>query len=50
MQVRHNIRWYARLGARFFVAAINMTVSTKARLLDAIIAQRFESLALAPTS
>ena len=42
MRVRHNIRWYARLGAGFFRhAAIQESSPHKARLLDAI-AKGFE--------
>ena len=37
MRARHNIRWYARLGARFFRdAAVQVSSPHKARLLDAI--------------
>jgi hypothetical protein len=37
MRERHNIRWYARLGARFFRdAAVQVRSPRKARLLDAI--------------
>ena len=43
MRQRHNIRWYAELGAGFFSqAAVPERSSDKARLLDAI-AGRFES-------
>ena len=43
MRQRHNIRWYAELGAGFFSqAAVHEQSSRKARLLDAI-ARRFES-------
>ncbi len=43
MRQRHNIRWYAELGAGFFSqAAVHERSSGKARLLDAI-ARRFES-------
>jgi hypothetical protein len=43
MRQRHNIRWYAELGAGFFSqAAVHERSSRKARLLDAI-ARRFES-------
>jgi len=42
MRRRHNIRWYAELGASFFSRAARYERSTrKARLLDAI-ARRFE--------
>ena len=42
MRVRHNIRWYAELGAGFFSrAARHESSSQKARLLDAI-ARGFE--------
>jgi hypothetical protein len=42
MRVRHNIRWYAQLGASFFGrAAVYEPSPPKARLLDAM-AQRFE--------
>ena len=42
MRRRHNIRWYAELGARFFSrAALREPSMPKARLLDAI-ARRFE--------
>lgn len=42
MRVRHQIRWYAELGASFYHrAATQERSSTKARLLDAI-ARRFE--------
>jgi len=42
MRARHNIRWYARLGAGFFrQAAVQEPSPHKARLLDAI-AIRFE--------
>ena len=42
MRSRHNIRWYAQLGATFFSrAALNEPSPRKARLLDAI-ARRFE--------
>ncbi len=42
MRRRHNIRWYAELGASFFGrAALHERSSHKARLLDAI-ARRFE--------
>ena len=42
MRQRHNIRWYAELGAGFFSqAAVHERSSRKARLLDAI-ARRFE--------
>jgi hypothetical protein len=42
MRSRHNIRWYAQLGAGFFSrAALNEPSPHKARLLDAI-AKRFE--------
>ncbi len=42
MRSRHNIRWYAQLGATFFSrAALNESSPRKARLLDAI-AKRFE--------
>ena len=42
MRQRHNIRWYAELGAGFFSqAAVHERSSRKARILDAI-AQRFE--------
>ena len=42
MRVRHNIRWYARLGAGFFRhAAVQESSPHKARLLDAI-AKEFE--------
>ena len=42
MRQRHNIRWYAELGAGFFSqAAVHERSSGKARLLDAI-ARRFE--------
>jgi hypothetical protein len=42
MRSRHNIRWYAQLGATFFSrAALNEPSPRKARLLDAI-AKRFE--------
>ena len=37
MRERHNIRWYARLGAGFFKrAAVQVSSPDKARLLDAI--------------
>ena len=37
MRVRHNIRWYARLGADFFrQAAVQQPSPHKARLLDTI--------------
>jgi hypothetical protein len=43
MRQRHNIRWYAELGAGFFSqAAVHERSSGKSRLLDAI-ARRFES-------
>jgi hypothetical protein len=43
MRSRHNIRWYAELGASFFSRAATYERSTrKARLLDAI-AKRFET-------
>ena len=43
MRRRHNIRWYAELGASFFTRAARQERSLdKARLLDAI-AKRFES-------
>ena len=43
MRQRHNISWYAELGAGFFSqAAVHERSSRKARLLDAI-ARRFES-------
>jgi hypothetical protein len=42
MRRRHNIRWYAQLGASFFTrAALHEPSPHKARLLDAI-ARRFE--------
>ena len=42
MRARHNIRWYAQLGAGFFSrAALQEPEPHKARLLDAI-AKRFE--------
>ena len=42
MRVRHNIRWYAQLGASFFTSAARQEPSLrKARLLDAI-AKGFE--------
>jgi hypothetical protein len=42
MRGRHNIRWYAELGASFFrPAALHEQLLEKARLLDAI-ARRFE--------
>ena len=42
MRARHNIRWYARLGAAFFRdAAVQQPSPHKARLLDAI-AKAFE--------
>jgi hypothetical protein len=42
MRRRHNIRWYAELGAGFFSrAAVQEQSPPKARLLDAI-ARRFE--------
>src|ERR1700722_15639328 len=42
MRRRHNIRWYAELGATFFSrAAVREQSSHKARLLDSI-AKRFE--------
>jgi hypothetical protein len=42
MRQRHNIRWYAELGASFFArAAVQEPSVPKARLLDAI-ARRFE--------
>ncbi len=42
MKARHNIRWYAQLGAAFFSrAAVYQRSSYKARLLDAI-AKHFE--------
>ena len=42
MRRRHNIRWYAELGASFFSrAALHERSPHKARLLDAI-ARRFE--------
>ena len=42
MRRRHNIRWYAELGATFFSrAAVHEQSSHKARLLDSI-AKRFE--------
>jgi hypothetical protein len=42
MRRRHNIRWYAELGASFFSrAAVQEQSPAKARLLDAI-ARRFE--------
>src|SRR5467141_142161 len=42
MRPRHNIRWYAQLGASFFTRAARQERSLhKARLLDAI-ARRFE--------
>jgi hypothetical protein len=42
MRRRHNIRWYAELGATFFSrAAVREQSSHKARLLDSI-ARRFE--------
>src|SRR5881396_1190774 len=42
MQQRHNIRWYAELGASFFSrAAVQEPSPPKARLLDTI-ARRFE--------
>lgn len=42
MRRRHNIRWYAELGASFFCrAAVQQPSPPKARLLDAI-AKRFE--------
>ena len=42
MSRRHNIRWYAELGAGFFrQAALHEQSSRKARILDAI-ARRFE--------
>jgi hypothetical protein len=42
MRARHNIRWYAQLGAGFFSrAALHEPSPRKARLLDAI-ARRFE--------
>jgi hypothetical protein len=42
MRPRHNIRWYAELGANFFSRAARHEQSLdKARLLDAI-ARRFE--------
>jgi hypothetical protein len=43
MRSRHNIRWYAQLGATFFRrAALNESSPRKARLLDAI-AKHFEA-------
>jgi hypothetical protein len=43
MRRRHNIRWYAELGASFYGrAALHETSPAKARLLDAI-GKRFES-------
>ena len=43
MRGRHNIRWYAELGATFFNrAAMQEPSSSKARLLDSI-ARRFET-------
>jgi hypothetical protein len=43
MRGRHNIRWYAELGATFFSrAAMQERSSSKARLLDSI-ARRFET-------
>ena len=42
MRQRHNIRWYAELGASFFSrAAVQEPSPPKARLLDTI-ARRFE--------
>jgi hypothetical protein len=42
MRRRHNLRWYAELGANFFSrAAVNEKSPPKARLLDTI-ARRFE--------
>jgi hypothetical protein len=42
MRQRHNIRWYAELGAGFFnQAAVHERSSPKAQILDAI-ARRFE--------
>jgi len=42
MRVRHNIRWYAQLGAGFLSrAALQQSEPRKAQLLDAI-AKRFE--------
>ena len=42
MRQRHNIRWYAQLGASFFSrAAVHEESAHKARLLDTI-ARRFE--------
>ena len=42
MRPRHNIRWYAQLGASFFSrAALHEPSPHKARLLDAL-ARRFE--------
>ena len=42
MRARHNIRWYAQLGAGFFSrAAVHEPSARKARLLDAL-AKRFE--------
>ena len=42
MRQRHNIRWYAELGASFFSrAAVHEQSAHKARLLDTI-ARRFE--------
>jgi hypothetical protein len=42
MRRRHNIRWYAELGAGFFSqAAVHEQSSPKARILDGL-AQRFE--------
>ena len=48
MRRRHNIRWYAELGASFFRrAALHEQSLDKARLLDAI-ARRFRAVASAP--
>jgi hypothetical protein len=42
MQARHNVRWYAQLGASFFNrAAVRERSDAKARLLAAI-SRRFE--------
>jgi hypothetical protein len=42
MRLRHNIRWYAQLGASFFSrAALHEPSPQRARLLDAV-ARRFE--------
>ena len=43
MRGRHNIRWYAELGASFYTrAAVQEPSPAKARLLDTI-GRRFES-------